>query len=82
MCNPTAKELYAKSLGDYLLNYLQSVTPADILPLAEHSAVLLLHEIQAILDDETLDDPVCFRRIDAIVDAFHKNGLATTRHDF
>lgn len=78
----TAKEFCAKALGDYVLNYLEPLTPSDILPLAEHSAVALVHEIQAILDNEALDDPTCFRRIDAIVDTFHRHGLSTTRHDF
>ncbi|MCI9512532.1 MAG: hypothetical protein HFG13_09150 [Oscillibacter sp.] len=39
-------------------------------------------EIQTILNDETPDDPACFRRIDAIVEAFHRNGLSAARHDF
>lgn len=80
---PVFRDLLAKALGDHLIDHLlSSMAPEDILSLAESSAGTLLREIQAILDDESLDDPTCFRRIDAIVSAFHKQGVGTTRHDF
>lgn len=49
---------------------------------AGSAALQVLTEIKTILDDDALDDPACFRRIDAIVDAFHKSGISTIRHDF
>ena len=35
---------------------------------------------KTILDDESLDDPNCALRIDAIVRVFHDAGLSTDRH--
>lgn len=80
--DPIIKELYAKALGDYIMNYIKPVTPEDMLYYMQLNTVTLLSQVKAILDDESLDDPTCFRRIDAIVSAFHKQGVGTTRHDF
>ena len=48
--------------------------------MSERSAISLLRQIKEILDDDTLDDPTCFQRIDAIVTAFQDAGLSTRRH--
>ncbi len=45
-------------------------------------AVELLEKIRAILDDDSLSDPACFHRIDAMVDAFQTAGVPTARHDW
>lgn len=76
------KEFYAKALGDYIMNYIKLVTPEDLLFYMQLNAVTILAQIKDILDDESQDDPACFRRIDAIVSAFHAQGISTTRHDF
>lgn len=78
----TAKILYKNALGELAANYLESLGPQEIRPLAESEAVKLIAEIQGILNDETLEDPECFRRIDAIVDAFHDRGISVNRHDW
>ena len=44
--------------------------------------LLFASEIKAILDDDTLEDPECFHRIDAMVGAFGAKGLYTPRHDW
>ena len=42
-----------------------------------------LKEIQAVLNDDTLDDPECFMRIEQIVEIFERLGSnGGTRHDF
>ena len=42
-----------------------------------------LSEIRAVLDDETLEDPECFRRIERIVRICEELGLGGgSRHDF
>ena len=42
-----------------------------------------LREIRAVLDDETLDDPACFQRIEEIVGICERLGLGGgSRHDF
>ena len=48
--------------------------------MTELCAVQLLRRIKEILDDEALDDPTCFQRIDAIVSVWHEAGLETDRH--
>ncbi len=45
-------------------------------------AVELLEKIRAILDDDSLSDPECFHRIDAMVDSFQTAGVPTARHDW
>lgn len=45
-------------------------------------ALELLEEIREILNDERLDDPECFHRIDALASAFRRRGVEVSRHDF
>lgn len=49
---------------------------------ADSSALALLEEIREILNDDRLDDPECFARIDAITAAFFRCGANVSRHDF
>ena len=43
----------------------------------------VLAEIRAVLDDEMLEDPECFQRIEQIVRIYEKLGPgAGSRHDF
>ena len=72
--------LYANTLGKQLLQWAKECSPKLLAEQVNTEAILLLKEIQSILDDETLDDPECFYRIDAIVSVFHRAGLETTRH--
>ena len=74
------ESLYAQTLGRELIKWAREYDPYLFSLQVNTEAVLLLKEIQSILDDETLDDPECFYRIDAIVCAFHRAGLDTTRH--
>lgn len=77
------EELYAKAIGTQALKYLLKKGALKMLRQETESAALrVLSEIQTILNDDTLDDPSCFRRIEAVVNAFHAQGLSTTRHDF
>ena len=75
-----SEELYARAIGHKLIKWAKEYDPDLLLQQINTDAVLLLKEIQCILNDETLDDPDCFYRIDAIVSAFHCAGLSTTRH--
>jgi len=74
-----AEELVAIAIGHEVLARLdvQSITQ-----LAQCEAVKLLEAIKRVLDDETLDDPACFQKIEAIISVFHDHGLYTSRHDF
>ena len=43
----------------------------------------ILERIRKIIADESLDDPECFQRIEAIVGALEQNGIdCGMRHDF
>lgn len=82
MNHSAVHQIYAKALGDLVLSYL-SAQGAPPLPAAVESRALdAIAAIQAVLDDKTLDDPHCFQRIEAIVEAFSAAGLSTSRHDW
>lgn len=76
-------ELYAQAIGTQVLKYLHKEGMLKMLAQETESAALrVLSEIQTILNDDALDDLSCFRRIEAVVNTFHAQGLSTTRHDF
>ena len=76
----TARQLCANAIGNYIITYLDCLSDEAFAHMTELCAVQLLRRIKEILDDEALDDPTCFQRIDAIVSAWHEAGLETDRH--
>lgn len=79
----TYEALVAQAIGREVLRYLRQEEPLKrIAEESESKAVQVLREIQAVLDDDTLEDPECFQRIDAIVDLYNDNHMYTPRHDF
>lgn len=76
------KDLFESAIGRLAVKYLEALQPDDVIPVMETKALALIAEIKVILDDETTEDPECFRRIDELVKAFHKSGIPTTRHDW
>lgn len=51
--------------------------------LMETQCYTMLKQIKAILEDDTLEDPACFQRIEAIMGIFEGLGIAiANRHDF
>ena len=68
------------SLGQDVLDLVQRYRPNALQTQDNTDSVLLLREIFAILEDNTLDDPECFYRIDLIVRAFQRAGIGTRRH--
>ena len=79
-CVGINEDLYIRAIGCEVVKWAKNVDTPLLARQVNTDAVLLLKEIQSILDDETLDDPECFYRIDAIVSSFHRMGLSTTRH--
>jgi len=75
-----SESLYAQSIGNAVLRWAKEYHPQLLAAQANSDAIFILQEIQRILDDDTLNDPECFYRIDAIVSTFHRAGLSTTRH--
>lgn len=76
-----SEELYARALGWEMLKFARAYGEHDLARHLDTEATSVLGRIQTILDDDTLDAPQCFQRIEAIVDAFHAAGLSTRRHD-
>lgn len=84
MSLPIAESLYAQILGRELLNHLKDEESNVLQRIKEldSKAVQILEEIQAILDDDTIDDPECFERIDRLVSLYNRNDIGTVRHDW
>lgn len=76
-----AESLWAKAIGQEVLKFVRD-RDEEIDRGVHSEALALLEQIKAILDNDTLDDPECFQRIDAMVDAFHEAGISTFRHDW
>lgn len=77
-----SRAMYENAVGKLVVDYLESLGAVELPALAESSALKLVAEIQAVLDDDGLEDLECFRRIDALVDAFHARNVPTGRHDW
>ncbi|MCX4372879.1 MAG: hypothetical protein OSJ58_13855 [Dysosmobacter sp.] len=77
-----AESLYAGVIGRQVLRYVESLRPDELLPMVESEAMNLISEIKAILDDETTDDPECFHRIGAILNAYEERSVHPLRHDW
>jgi len=74
------RDLYAKAIGDLVMAYCEKISPDLISRQAESNALALIAQIRAILNNESLSDPACFQQIDAIISAFYRAGLSTSRH--
>ena len=57
-------------VGVAVLRYMKTYEPQSLLLELDSEATRILRQIQTILDDETLDDPACFHKIEAIVSTF------------
>lgn len=74
-----SKSLTAQAIGRAAVECLDQDA---LVKAVDAAAVELLEEIRDVLNDEGLDDPTCFHRIDALVSAFGRRGMDVTRHDF
>lgn len=75
------KALCEKTVEQMVMTYVSGLSADELAPRLNAEAMDLLSQIKAILDDEALEDPECFRRVDAIVSAFWAKGIYTPRHD-
>ena len=80
----TAQEdLAAEAIGLEVMRYLkQEETVKRIVAATESRAMRALEKIRRILNDDSLEDPECFQRIEAILTALEDHGVFTTRHDW
>ena len=77
-----SEELYAKVMGQEILKFVQACDQHALARQVDSEAIRVLQKIRELLNDETLDDPNCFYRIDAIVQTFWNAGITVERHDF
>ena len=80
-------ELYKELLLRYLSNQKMEVTfpdlKVDLNKVVEMRCYQALRAIQAVLEDETLDDADCFQKMEQIVEIFADLGSGGgNRHDF
>jgi len=76
------EEFAARAIGTEALKYLKEAwTPEKLASAAEGRAVRALEDVRRALDDNTLDDPACFHRIQAILNALEKYDIYSARHD-
>ncbi len=79
----TQEELAAEAIGLEAMRYLRgSETIQKIARETETKALEVLEEIRRVLNDDSLEDPQCFQRIDAIVRVLGDHGIYTRRHDW
>ena len=70
----------ALSIGEAVLAYMrQAWVMQDIYRAVDSRAVRILEQIACILDDDTLDDPECVRRIEKIMSVLEDNLIGTSR---
>lgn len=48
----------------------------DLNALMETQCYTMLKQIKAVLEDDSLEDPACFQRIEAIMDIFEGSGFS------
>lgn len=77
------EELAAEAIGLEVMRYLKrEETVKRIAAEANSKAMRALEGIREILNDDSLEDPECFQRIESILTALEDAGIFTTRHDW
>lgn len=74
--------ILAKEIGQKVLDFIKDQDMQVLTQRINGKALELLEKIRDILDDEKLDDPECFERIETMVDAFQEAGISVSRHDW
>lgn len=76
------RSIYANTIGGQVLEYLKYFDPQLLAGEVESNALALVESIRLILEDLTLDDPACFSRIEAIINAYDAAGIHVSQHDW
>lgn len=73
--------LTALSIGETFLAHIrQAGIMKDIYAAVDSKAIRVLEELLRTLDDETLDDPECYQKIEKILRTLESNWLGSQRH--
>ena len=76
-------DLYHTILAEFYAEYGHLVTNIDAASIIHDRCYQALCQIKAVLEDDTLEDPDCFDKIEEIVTIFEALGSdAGTSHDF
>lgn len=82
-------DFYESMINSFSEKLRAAVTPTDeekhslLAELMDSAACRALEDIRTVLDDDRLDDPNCFWRIEKIVKIYEQIGSnAGSRHDF
>ena len=79
----TRETMLALSIGEAVLAYMkQAGVMQDIYRAVDSRAVRMLEMIARALDDDTLDDPECFWKIERVMDVLEENWLGSSRHEW
>ncbi len=76
------KEIFAQALTNGDIEVIVRGLHCDISEVIADKSYQALQKIKAIVDDDSLDDPECFARIEEIVCVLEELGCRTQRHDF
>ena len=77
------EEIIIQLLKEHPESFLRRESNASFANLFEHTCYQTLQKIKAIIEDDSLDDPDCFWKIEKIVNAFEDIGsTGGNRHDF
>jgi len=78
-----AERIIAKYFADLKKEIMKELDVGIYKDIVETECYKALREIRNILDDDTLEDPECFMKIEKIVRVFEEMGSSGgSRHDF
>ena len=76
-------EILARIIEQEAAKTMSSDLRIRALEMVDMQCYWTLKKIKAIIEDESLDDPECFLRVEAIINAIEDVGVACgARHDF
>lgn len=74
-------QVLSEKIADIILEHISINIDAD--QLVQETCYQTLQRIKTIVEDDTLDDPECFHRIEKIVCTLEERNISTgSRHDF
>ncbi len=79
--NEILTQVLSEKISDIILEHISINIDAN--QLVKESCYQTLQHIKTIVEDDTLDDPECFHRIEKIICTLEERNISTgSRHDF
>lgn len=76
------KDFLIKVLTDNRINITMQLPFNEVLVMFESECFVMLKKIKAVIDDESLNDKECYRKIEQIICLFEESGSSCNRHDY